>query len=226
MESIIERVGAVPAGAPDRPRRPGARPLRRARALDRGPAGVGGGGAQHARAAARPLRGPHADAGPDPRGRSRGAARRRRAVALEGRVPARPRRARSTPATLALEELDELPDEEVAERLMQVTRHRAVDGRHVPDLPPRPARRAAGRGPRPAARGDARLRPAQAARAPAPDTAGPPLAPVALGRHLVPVGLAARRSRRSRSADLSGRQFGASHRPERERPRRVETTVP
>ena len=58
--------------------------------------------------------------GADPRRRSRGAARRGRALALEGRRSCATSPRRSTRATLVLEELDELPDEEVAERLMQV----------------------------------------------------------------------------------------------------------
>ena len=127
-----------------------------------------------------------------------------------------------------LEELDELPDEEVAERLMQVRGigQWTVDmflifhlGR--PDVLPvgdLGLRRAA----------MLAYRPAQAAGASAPDTAGPPLAPLALGRHLVPVGLAARRARvvAGSAEPVRPPVRVLSHRPERERPRHVETTVP
>ena len=75
---------------PPRPRRP----LRRPRARDRRPAALGAGRPGDLRAADRPLRRPPADAAGDPRRRSRRAARRRRPLARQGRLPALARRAR------------------------------------------------------------------------------------------------------------------------------------
>ena len=82
------------------------------------------------------------------RRRPRGDARRRGPLARQGRLPARPGRARGGRGAASWTQLAELPDEEVTEQLIAVKGLGPVDRAHVPDLPPRPAGRAAGGRPR------------------------------------------------------------------------------
>ena len=105
----------------------------------------------------RALRRPHADAGGADRRRPRRAARRGRPVESEGVLPALARRARRQrrAGARALRRDARRGGRGRADRREGA---RPVDGRHVPDVPPRPPRRAARRRPRHQTRRRARLR--------------------------------------------------------------------
>ena len=145
MARLVEEHGAVVAARPEA--RAPRRRLRRAAALDRRAAALDEGGARPSTAgcwscSAATRRRPKQLLAADP-----DEIRAAGPVARQDHLPARPRRARRGAASSSSSACDDLPDEEVIEQLTAVKGIGEWTRRHVPDVPPRPPRRAARRRP-------------------------------------------------------------------------------